>query len=390
LPTSEIRVAGRFWKKLLLQYLVLTGVLAHAALMGLLLLAPDLAHRATDRIGQVAGGGIAAALPESAPNADWETARASLRRWSPQTGASLGQGQIRIDGDAVGNLKDASERLRDGSVLEIGAGVYRSPLVVRADGVRIVGHGHVVFDGAVAQGKGTFVIKGRGTRIENIECRNVQVRDGNGACVRLAGRNLLLEQVYFHSSQEGLLTGSDPGDVVIRHSFFERLGHGGRAHGVYQGGGTLTIERSYVLGSKGQGHEVKSRAQRTTIANSVIASLTGQDSRLIDLPNGGIVSITDSTLQQGPNSTNRDMVGFALERRPHEDNALEMKRNLIILERNGSNLLLSNNAQGMQADISDNIIVAPQGTDYASDNLEYQSRGQAGLPPYPAVPDRPS
>jgi hypothetical protein len=43
----------------------------------------------------------------------------------------------------------------------------------------------------------------------------------------------------------------------------------------------------------------------------------------------------------------------------------------------------------MRADISDNIIVAPQSTDYASDNLEYRSRGQAGLPPYPAVPDRP-
>ena len=382
-------MAGRFWKKLLLQYLVLTGVLAHAAIVGVLFLAPDLAHRAGDWVREVAGDKIAAALPESAPDADWEEARATLRRWSPQTGASLGQGQIRLDGDAVANLEDASERLRNGSVLEIGGGVYRTPLVVRADGVRIVGHGHVVFDGAVAEGKGTFVVKGRGTRIENIECRNVQVRDGNGACVRLAGRDLLLEQVYFHSSQQGLLTGGDPGDVLIRDSFLERLGHRGRAHGIYQGGGTLTIDRSYVLGSGDQGHEVKSRAQRTTISNSVIASLTGQDSRLVDLPNGGIVSITDSTLQQGPNSTNRDMVGFALEKRPYQDNALEMKRNLIILERNGTNLLLSNKAQGMRADISDNIIVAPQSTDYASDNLEYRSRGQAGLPPYPAVPDRP-
>ncbi len=383
-------MAGRFWKKLLLQYLVLTGVLAHAALIGLFLLAPDLAHKATDRARQVAGSKIAAALPEAAPDTDWEKARASLRRWSPQTGASLSQGQIRLDGDAVGNLEDASERLREGSVLEIGAGVYRTPLVVRTDGVRVVGRGHVIFDAAVAEGKGTFVIKGRDSRIENIECRNVRVRDGNGACVRLAGRNLVLEQVYFHSSQQGLLTGGDPGDVLIRDSFFERLGHRGRAHGVYQGGGTLAIDRSYVLGSGDQGHEIKSRAQQTTISNSVIASLTGKDSRLVDLPNGGIVSITDSTLQQGPNSTNRDMVGFALEKRPYRESALEMKRNLIILERNGNNLLLNSNAQGLQADISDNVIVAPRATDHALENLEYRSRGQAGLPPYPAVPDRPN
>jgi hypothetical protein len=383
-------MAARIWKKLLLQYLVATGVLAHAALIGMFLLAPDLAHKATDKARQIAGAKMAAVLPEPAADTDWETARASLRRWTPQDGASVGPGRVRLDGDVVGTLAEALERLRDESLLEIGAGIYRTPLVVRPNGVRIVGHGHVIFDGAVAEGKGTFVIKGRDTTIENIECRNVQVRDGNGACVRLAGPNLVLDRMYFHSSQEGLLTGGKPGDVVIRRSFFERLGHGGRAHGIYQGGGTLTIDRSYVLGAQDQGHEVKSRAKRTTISNSVIASLTGRDSRLIDLPNGGSVSITDSTLQQGPNSVNRDMVGFALEKRPYENSALEMKRNLIILERNGANKLLSNNDRAMRSDISDNIIVAPQRTEYASDNLEYRDREQAGLPPYPIVPDRPA
>lgn len=376
-------MTGRYLKKLLVQYLLVIGVLAHAAAVGVLLLEPELAHKVADRVRQAV-----TEPPAAASEADWERARASLRRWAPQA-ASLAGGQIRLDGRPAGSLEQAQRQWRDGSLLEIGPGVYRTPLVVRPSGVRIIGHGRVAFDGAAAQGKGTFVINGNDTRIENIECRNVKVRDGNGACVRLAGRNLVLDHVYFHHSEQGLLTGATPGDVVIRDSFFERLGQGGRAHGIYQGGGTLAIDRSYILGSDGQGHEIKSRAERTTITHCVVASMTQQDSRLIDLPDGGIVSIRDNTLQQGPNSANRDMIGFGLEGRRHQQNALEVKRNLIILERRGANRLLGSRFGAPRTEISDNIIVAPQPTDHASGNLEYRSREQAGLPRYPAVPDRP-
>jgi hypothetical protein len=376
-------MAGRYLKLLLVQYLLVIGVLAHAAVFGVALLEPELAHKVADWVRHVV-----TAPPTAVSEADWERARASLRRWAPHA-ASLAHGQIRLDGRPVSSLEQAQTQWRDGSLLEIGPGVYRTPLVVRPSGVRIVGHGRVAFDGAAAEGKGTFVIKGNDTRIENIECRNVAVRDANGACVRLAGRNLVLDHVYFHDSEQGLLTGATPGDVVIRDSFFERLGRGGRAHAIYQGGGTLAIDRSYILGSDGQGHEIKSRARRTTIAHCVVASLTQRDSRLIDLPDGGIVSVQDSTLQQGPNSTHRDMIGFGLEGRRQQQNALEVKRNLIILERRGANRLLGSKVGARGTEIRDNIIVAPQPTEFSADNLEYRSREQAGLPRYPAVPDRP-
>jgi len=385
-------MAVRMFKTLLVRYLALTGLLAHLAAVGALVFAPGLVHKLTDKVREISAGKLAIVMPdaEAAPAISWDEARASLRKWTPEMAAAIGEGRILVDGREVGNLKDAVRQLRDGSLLEIGSGTYKAPLVIRANGVRVIGRGHAIFDGAVAEGKATFVVKGKNTTIENIECRNVAVGDGNGACVRLEGSNLTLEHVYFHSSQQGLLTGRKPGDVSIRHSFLERLGNRGQAHGIYQGGGTLTIDRSYVLGSKSEGHEVKSRATRTTISHSVIASLNGRDSRLIDISNGGVVSITDCTLQQGPRSANLDVIGFALEKGRHKQNSLSVKRNVIILERNGSNQLLRSKASGMTPDISDNIIVAPQSTGFENSNLEYRSRAEAKLPPAPAIPDRPA
>lgn len=380
-------------KKLLTRYLVLSGIVAHVVALGVLLFVPSqLLDKAGNRLRGAISSPVRAVLPSAnaEPVITWEAARASLRRWVPRSENPLTPGQIRVDGREMLSLKDAAGQLRDGSLLEIGPGRYETGLVLRANGLRIVGRGHTVFDGAAAGGKATFVVKGNDTTIENIECRNVGVRDGNGACVRLEGSNLTLDHVYFHSSQQGLLTGRRPGDVVIRHSFLERLGNRGQAHGIYQSGGTLTIDRSYILGSKSEGHEVKSRALRTTITRSVIASLNSRDSRLIDISNGGVVSITDSTLHQGPASANLDVIGFALEKGQHKEHALTVQRCMIIMERRGSNQLLRSRAKGMVPDISDNVIVSPTPTDFASSNLEFRSREEARLPPYPAVPDRPA
>ncbi len=378
--------------KLIRNYLVLSGIAAHLVVLGALLLAPDLVQKARHKVQTAVSARLSPMLPSAAAAApsDWEEARASLRRWTPRSGEALAPGQIRVDGRDMPSLRQAAKQLHDGSVLEVGPGTYTTPLVIRVNGLRLIGRGHVVFDGVAAEGKGTLVVKGNDTVIENIECRNVKVRDGNGACVRLEGRNLRLEHVYFHSAQEGLLTGRRPGDVVIHDSFFERLGHRGQAHAIYQGGGTLTIDRSYILASKSQGHEVKSRAQRTTITRSVIASLNGRDSRLIDISVGGVVSIADSTLQQGPESANLDVIGFALEKGHHRENALTIERCVIIMERRGANLLLRSRAAGMTPVVRDNIIVAPQPTDFAASNLEYRSREEAGLPRFPEVPDRPT
>ena len=75
----------------------------------------------------------------------------------------------------------------------------------------------------------------------------------------------------------------------------------------------MVIRRSEILSSKGQGHEVKSGGYVTLIEDSVIASMDGVDSRLIDVTQGGRLTIRRSVLEEGRASANSDMIGYALE-----------------------------------------------------------------------------
>jgi hypothetical protein len=149
-----------------------------------------------------------------------------------------------------------------------------------------------------------LVIKGNDTTVTGLDCSEIGVPGGNGACIRLEGRNLNLDRVHFHDSEQGILGGGDGGQILITDSLFERLGAGGSAHGIYVAADRVLIRNSRILASQGEGHEVKTRARETVIESSVIASLGGVDSRLIDISNGGILKVTGSVLQKGPISSN--------------------------------------------------------------------------------------
>lgn len=332
-------------------------------------------------------------LPASAPategSASCSATPAIANHWQPLKDKALAPGEVRLNGKPIKSLARASQLIFDGAVLELGSGTYRMPLVIPADDVAIIGRGHVIFDGAAAQGKATFVLQGDRTRIQNIECRNVAVRDRNGACVRLEGRDLTLRHVYFHSSQQGLLGGGNLGTVKVLDSRFENLGMAGRAHGIYVGGGDeLKIVDSLFLASRDQGHEIKSRTASTTIRRSVVASLDGDDSRLIDISNGGRLTITDSVLAQGPASVNQDAIGFGLEGIRYQDNSITLRRNLILLERRGRDILL-NTRPGARLMAADNLIVGARSALSGDRNRHHANREQAGIAPYPAVPARP-
>ncbi len=141
------------------------------------------------------------------------------------------------------SVQQAADALTPGATLEIGPGVYTTPLVVRVPGVSIIGHGHVVFEGGVGPRQGDAGHRrGQHPGAEH-RMPSIAVPDGNGACIRLEGQNLTVDHCYFHDSQQGILTGPRPGLVQISRSRFERLGHGGQAHGIYIGGGHLGDRR---------------------------------------------------------------------------------------------------------------------------------------------------
>lgn len=316
--------------------------------------------------------------------------KASLPPWQPWPAADTTDGEIRIGDRHFSSLRAATASLRDGDHLEIGAGIYRHPLVIRAQGVRVTGRGHVIIERTSAEDKAAIITKGNDIRIENIECRDVRVPDQNGACIRHEAQHLTLDHVYFHHAEQGILTGSNPGKVTILDSRFERLGKFGLSHGIYIGGGELHIADSQFLASKSWGHEIKSRASHTRIERTLIASLSGVDSRLLDLPHGGILQIYNSVLEQGPTSSNEGAIGIGLEGRLHAEQGAELAGNIIILEREGGNRLFQL-ADGLPAPVvKNNLVISADNPGLNESNLWLQDRASTSLGDYPALPAIPA
>ncbi|MCO7223140.1 fibronectin type III domain-containing protein [Pleionea sp. CnH1-48] len=290
-----------------------------------------------------------------------------------------------VDGNcSFAQLQPAFDAAQDGSTITIN-GEWSTGASLRADNVTIDG-ANGFLNGGHVEGKAALVIKGTNTRIEGIECANISVND-NGACIRFEGQGLTLNNVHFRDSEQGILTAVDSGGLIlIENSRFERLGLNGLAHAIYVNAGELIVRGSHILSSKSEGHEIKSRAARTTIESSVVASLDGVDSRLLDISNGGVVVIRNNVLEQGPNSSNSQAIGIGLEGVTHTTNSILIDNNIIILERVGFDTLLA--ASGMPAaTITNNIVVG--GSDPDGNNQWFANRAAAGYADYPFLPDVP-
>jgi len=158
-------------------------------------------------------------------------------------------------------------------------------------------------------------------RIRDLECSEITVSSGNGACIRQETDHVTLERVHFHDSQEGVLTNQSVLSLTIEDSRFSRLGGDcrikcGRAHGIYYGASTgeLTIRNSIFRLPQHQGHLIKSGASRTVIENSTLDERVGKGSRLIDAYNGGVLVLRNTTLENAPGG-NSNVIGYDFEGR---------------------------------------------------------------------------
>ena len=278
------------------------------------------------------------------------------------------------------SFSEAVASLQDGDRLHIAPGEYREAARLTANGVKIYAAEGAALRDTAFNGKAALVIRGNDTVIEGLECSGIKVPAQNGACIRLRGRNLTLRKVYFHDSQQGLLSAGDVGEVIVEDSRFERLGAIGRAHAIYMSGGDhLIVRRSRILSSQDEGHEIKSRARKTTIEDNEIGSLLGRDSRAIDLPNGGDIIIRNNIIQKGPNSVNPDLIGIALEKtlEQHAPSRVLVTGNTMIMDRPGRVM-----HSLIPVEMIDNEIVSgsPRGG-----NNWHPDRLAAGLPPMPAL-----
>ncbi|MGF1688492.1 right-handed parallel beta-helix repeat-containing protein [Photobacterium japonica] len=314
---------------------------------------------------------------------------------TPDPDVDVPEGMISVDGTLYKDMASAQAAIQPSSLVVIGTGTYKQGLLITPDSVTVQGSEGTHFSGVAIQGKAAIVVEGDDVTLEGIECSGVSVPDRNGACVRQQGKDLTLSHVYFHDSEQGILSSGGSGKLTIEYSRFERLGKGGLAHAVYSNNDALEIRYSKFYSSKDQGHEIKSRAPYTLIEYSEIASLSSVDSRLVDVPNGGTLIIRDSVLEQGPNTSNYQLIGFGLEgMKSGVTQSVQLQNNTVLMERQNGNVLLGlpSDSAGISVNITGNDFVGSKFNDQdlyniKANNTLYPDRSSFGLGPFPELPN---
>lgn len=241
----------------------------------------------------------------------------------------------------------------DGDTIEIEAADYTGDVAVWTQNDIVIrgvgGRPHIIADGASAEGKAIWVIKGDNTIVENIEFSGASVADENGAGIRLEGTNFTVRECYFHDNENGILTGPDPdSEILIEYSEFANNGYGdGYSHNMYIGRvARFTLRFSYVHHAR-IGHQVKSRAEKNVIAfNRLMDEQSGTSSYIIDLPDPGDAYVVGNELQQGPHADNWAMV--------HSAQNLHLVNNTLVNER-GSGVFVRLSGPGGSSVLQNNI-----------------------------------
>jgi len=218
---------------------------------------------------------------------------------SPSPGATLKVGP----NETYKAPSAAAAVAKNGDRIEIEPGQYFDCAVWNADNLVIEGTGPgVVITDKTCWGKGLFVIEGNNTTVRNLTLTRARVPDNNGAGIRLDKGNLTVNTVKFIDNQTGILGGVPGTTVTIRNSDFDR---NGTVHGIYLDNiDLLHVENSRFSSTK-QGHSIKSRALRTEVIGCTINDgPDGTSSYLIDVPNGGVITVRDNTLVKGPKAEN--------------------------------------------------------------------------------------
>lgn len=207
-------------------------------------------------------------------------------------------------------------------------GIYPGNLTIRG----VNGRPKINANGANSMGKGTWVVIGTGTVIENVEMFGAKVPDQNGAAIRLDGRDLTVRGSYLHDNENGILTNNDGvSNIVIENTEFSSNGYGdGYTHNLYIGHvNSLVFRNSYSHDAK-VGHNLKSRANTNTIVYSRFSSSINQPSYEIDLPNAGTSYIIGNVIQQPAANQNPAMLAYGEEGATNTGNDLYVVNNTFL------------------------------------------------------------
>ena len=229
--------------------------------------------------------------------------------------ATLHVGKTRL----LRTIGDAAREARDGDTVEIDAGDYvgdvavwtQDRLTIRAP----AGRAHLIANGASAEGKALWVLRGGAIIIENIDLSGAKVADGNGAGIRFEKGQVTIRNCTFTDNENGILSGNSSGALVIENSEFARNGTAnGQGHSIYIGRiQSLRMSGTYVHHAAG-GHLVKTRAAENYLeANRLTDEIGGRASYELEFPDGGVNYVIGNIIEQGSETENSSIVSVGSE-----------------------------------------------------------------------------
>ena len=118
----------------------------------------------------------------------------------------------------IKTIAQSATQARDNDTIEVDAGVYAADVAVwqrhgvtlRAVGGRV----QLVAQGAAAEGKGTWVVRANGMRVEGFDFVGSRVRSQNGAGIRLERGSLRVRDCTFTDNENGILTSNQLTDAA--------------------------------------------------------------------------------------------------------------------------------------------------------------------------------
>ena len=283
----------------------------------------------------------------------------------------------------------AAKVAHNGDTVEIAAGTYPGDAAVwRQNNLTIRGvngRAHLKANGAAAEGKAIWVIKGKNTTVESIEFSEAKVADKNGAGIRQEGPGLTVRDCYFHDNEMGILTGANPAsEIVIERSEFANSGveqgttHIG--HNIYIGAvRRFTLRASYSHHAM-IGHNVKSRARENYLLyNQIADGSDGTASYEVELPNGGLSFLIGNVIQQGPRTENDAIISYGAEGLGAGTNELYVINNTIVNDRPGGGRFVVVASRTQQVTILNNVLAGPGtllvGPGQPTDNIQVADSG---------------
>jgi hypothetical protein len=306
-----------------------------------------------------------------------------------QDAAAPGGRIVRVGPDqAIRSVAEAARLARDGDVVEIAAGEYRADvavwlqkrLLIRAAGGTVRLHA----DGALAEGKAIWVMRGGEFDVSGVEFVGARATDRNGAGIRIESGRLRVRDCLFWDSDSGIMTGRAAGRgverVEIERSEFGYLGHGdGQSHHVYVEASELFRVTGSYFHHGNVGHLIKTRSAVNDIRyNRITDEHGGRAAYEIDLPNGGIAVLVGNVLQQNRDTENPALISYGREGWKWPVNRLFLVNNTLVNEHphGGAFLRAAEGSDGVYA--ANNLLVGigryhvPEGV-----QTEHDVRGEA-------------